>query len=113
MTSVTIEGSLTPCTELGRGERRTVALTERVQRLIDRGYFNVVAYHEIETVGEVATLPGDDSAEIPSEPAEDSLKGVWQAWLDYKGVWYPTDATKADLIAAWSQVKQQQADGNE
>ncbi len=38
-TTVTIEGSrLRPSTVLRAGERRTVILTDRVQRLIDKGF---------------------------------------------------------------------------
>lgn len=36
---VTIEGSPTPCSELPRGVQKTVLYTERVQRLIKKGYF--------------------------------------------------------------------------
>lgn len=43
MPDVVIEGSLTPAVGvLARGERRTVALTDHVQDLIDRGYVVVV-----------------------------------------------------------------------
>ncbi|ADX31944.1 hypothetical protein TPA2_gp30 [Tsukamurella phage TPA2] len=35
---ITIEGSLTPSVELPRGQRRTVVRTERIERLIARGY---------------------------------------------------------------------------
>lgn len=35
---ITIEGSLTPSVELPRGQRRTVVRTERIERLIERGY---------------------------------------------------------------------------
>lgn len=35
---ITIEGSLTPSVDLPRGERRTVVRTERIERLIARGY---------------------------------------------------------------------------
>lgn len=114
MISVTVEGSILPCTELARGERRTVALTERVQRLIDRGYFTLIETHaDPDDVVEVEALPGgDDTPPVPTEPGEDDLKADWKAWLDHKGVWYPDAATKPQLIAAWREVDQQQAASN-
>lgn len=42
---ITIEGSITPSTELARGERRTVRRTERIDRLISRGFVTVVDEH--------------------------------------------------------------------
>lgn len=44
---VTIEGSITPCVALKRGESRTVQLTPKIQRLIDRGFVVVTQRHEI------------------------------------------------------------------
>lgn len=40
--TVTIEGSATPSAILGRGQRRTVAYTPRIKRLIARGFVVVV-----------------------------------------------------------------------
>lgn len=42
MATVTIEGSQTPSVFLAKGQRRTVQLTDRVQRLIDAGFVIVV-----------------------------------------------------------------------
>lgn len=42
MGQIVIEGSVTPCIELPRGERAEVEHTDHVQRLIDRGYVTVV-----------------------------------------------------------------------
>lgn len=39
---VTIEGSMTPCAELPRGERRTVVYSDRVKRLVNRGFVVVI-----------------------------------------------------------------------
>lgn len=44
---VTIEGSVNPSVVLPRGARRTVVLTPRVQRLIDRGYVVVIERHAV------------------------------------------------------------------
>lgn len=48
-TVVTIEGSVTPSVVLPRGERKTVVLTSRIQKLIDRGFVNVVTQHTVKT----------------------------------------------------------------
>lgn len=39
---VTIEGSVTPSAELPRGEQRTVVYTDRIDRLVKRGYIVIV-----------------------------------------------------------------------
>lgn len=39
---VTIEGSVTPSAELARGERRTVIYTDRIARLVKRGFIVIV-----------------------------------------------------------------------
>lgn len=39
---VTIEGSTTPSAELPRGERRTVVYTDRIARLVKRGFIVIV-----------------------------------------------------------------------
>lgn len=44
---VTIVGSPTPSVILPRGQSRTVVLTPRVQRLIDRGFVTVTERSEI------------------------------------------------------------------
>ena len=44
---VTIEGSVTPSVILPRGQRRTVMLTDRIQRLIDRGFVVVISREEV------------------------------------------------------------------
>lgn len=46
---VTIEGSMTPCAELPRGERRTVVYSDRVKRLVNRGFVVVIGEpHDID-----------------------------------------------------------------
>jgi predicted aconitase with swiveling domain len=46
MTNVIVEGSLTPCVYLARGEKRTLVLTESVQRRIKRGFYAVLKQWE-------------------------------------------------------------------
>lgn len=52
---VTIKGSLTPSVVVPRGEERTVILTPRIQRLIDRGYVTVTERHVVK--GSPKTTP--------------------------------------------------------
>jgi hypothetical protein len=42
MAQIVIEGSITPCVELSRGERVEVEHTDHVQNLIDGGFVTVV-----------------------------------------------------------------------
>jgi hypothetical protein len=67
---VTIEGSVTPSVILPRGQRRTVTLTDRVQRLIERGFVVVVDWQDPEPERKAApkakvvkddTAPDDDA----------------------------------------------------
>lgn len=44
---VTLEGSLTPCVALARGEQITVPLDDTWQRRIDRGFVTIVKWQEI------------------------------------------------------------------
>lgn len=98
MSSVTIEGTLTPAVGvLRRGERKTVQYTERIGRLVANGYVKIVG-------SDPAPTPVD--AEL-AEPAESATKTAWKAFLDAKGLEYPADATKADLIAGWKHVSGQ------
>lgn len=46
-TVVTIKGSVMPSVVLPRGATKTVVLTDRIQRLIDRGFVTVVETHTI------------------------------------------------------------------
>ncbi len=46
-TVVTIKGSVMPSVVLPRGATKTVVLTDRIQRLIDRGFVTVVEKHSI------------------------------------------------------------------
>lgn len=50
MAQVTIIGSTTPCVELATGEKTTCELTDHVQRLIDRGYVEVLEWIDDEPV---------------------------------------------------------------
>ena len=64
---VTIEGSVNPCADLRRGERRTVELTDWVRKLVRGGYAIIVARH-----GDPEETPAaEDEPEYDEPAAED------------------------------------------
>jgi hypothetical protein len=65
---VTIEGTVTPCVELPRFERKTVELDDHTRRLITRGYVVIVARHG-DPEAELAAL--DAAAEREPTSVED------------------------------------------
>lgn len=107
-TTVTIEGSQTPSVLLGRGERRTVQLTDRVQRLIDLGY--VVVVQDGSAVPEPESAP---LAEPPAEPTYDDPTGdvavpslsastdTWRSFLDALDIPYEPELGREALIALY------------
>lgn len=64
MASVTIEGSLSPAAFLARGERRTVQRTDRIDKLIRRGFVVVV-----DEEGEVEAPPAPEPVKAPAKSA--------------------------------------------
>lgn len=118
---VTIEGSrITPSDALGRGERRTVELTDRVRRLIAIGAVVVVDDNPVtEPVeqadstpdGEGLLQPGPnlaDSADLtPLEPlmieppALNASRRAWAEFLTSRGIEFDDDAIRDDLIEIW------------
>ncbi len=64
--TVTIEGTITPSTELPTGERRTVALTSRVEKMIKGGYIKIVEPDTDETGTVADSEPDRDPA--PTAP---------------------------------------------
>jgi hypothetical protein len=68
---VTIEGTVTPCVELGRFERKTVEMDDHVRKLVTRGYVRIVARHG-DPEAELAALADEDVvlAPDPVTPAE-------------------------------------------
>lgn len=114
MAKVTIEGSrTTPSVALAPGARKTVALTERVERLIRNGFVNVVERFEDEPAAESTEQPqgddaddADDPAQEPERPPYDANRDVWAEFLTEHEP--PIDFTDKDdrdaLIARWQQT---------
>ncbi|QGH76065.1 hypothetical protein SEA_DEVONTE__25 [Mycobacterium phage Devonte] len=106
---VTIEGTGTAVI-LKKGERRQVALTPRVTRLVARGYVQIVEYHGPEA---------DDPQELPDEteqapepevteaPAKNASADTWRKFVagpaGIPGVEAEqiAETGRDELIAAW------------
>lgn len=101
MATVTIEGSLTPCSELRTGERRTVQLTERVQRLIDRGFVVLV---KTAAPRRPVGKPVQSAADVPyraGEPAWSASRDEWAAFVIANGQLVVAADMKGDIIHRW------------
>lgn len=106
MAQVTIEGSrVTPTTFLAPGARITVERTPYIDKLLSRGYVNLVATQPAaEHVEQIVTAQREAAASehsLTGAPAKDALKSVWAEFLESKNIEYPADATKAQMIEAW------------
>ncbi|QNL30148.1 tail assembly chaperone [Gordonia phage Mariokart] len=98
---VTIEGSIQPCSELARGERRTVALTDRVQRLIRRGFVVVVDDHAPEPVAETDDLDAPEQG--ADAPKLNASRDEWAGYLDglEPPIAYTDEDGRDDLVRLW------------
>lgn len=102
MARVTIEGSrLSPSTFLAAGERATVQRTDRVERLIARGF--VVEVPEQRTATEVeADEQADQSREELGVPARNASRDDWAEFLArHPGGFVTEGKDRAALIAEW------------
>lgn len=114
MAQVTIEGSkVTPTTFLKPGARITVERTPYINRLISRGYVNLVSKAEPIHESEDSIMNGiaqevDEQRKaaarehsLTGAPARNALTDDWRAFLTSKGFDVPEAATRADMINAW------------
>lgn len=102
MAQVTIEGSkTTPTTFLKAGARITVERTRYIDNLLRRGYVNLIAVHEQADPQPVDEVPAPEPDAFGAPP-ESAAKSVWAEFLTERGVEYPADATKAQMIEVWS-----------
>lgn len=118
MARITIEGSVTPSTFLARGVRKTVERTAYVDKLIARGFVNVVgvtpaAVENDDTFtrtvtdesividyadGPTITLRKDADTGLVLPPGKNETRPTWQAFLNEAGVPYLENDTRAELI---------------
>jgi hypothetical protein len=68
MGTVTIEGSTTPCTELPRGERRTVTVTDHIRNLVRIGAVVVVEG----SLNAAPPAPADHTGTTLNDPSGDT-----------------------------------------
>lgn len=119
--TVTIEGSIRPCQDLPRGQRKTVVLTDTTKRRIRLGYYDVIEYHDAPedspVDGPTAELehdaPDDEHGDVTdpapaAEPKVTQSTADWKAWFDAQEppIPYPVDVTRKQLIHAWTTIKQ-------
>lgn len=98
---VTIVGSHTPSVILPRGESRTVVMTPRIRKLIDRGFVTVRASYTVSApVTVTPALPEHDET-FTVTPATTATKSAWQEFLTGQGISWEHGDTKAELIDRW------------
>jgi hypothetical protein len=101
MAQITIEGSkTTPTTFLAPGRRITVERTDYINKLLSRGYVNLVEQPKAE-------VPAEPEAEVKNAPkieapAESAAKSVW---ADFLGIEDSSQMTKAEMIEEWNARK--------
>lgn len=128
MARVTVEGGLIACEYLPRGVRRTVELTPRVRRRIERGYYVLVSHASLEAVDQAIGPPQDevlveldeatgggqaddaaDAAGVGGPPAGNASTEEWLTFLRGQGVDVPVNEHgetpgREGLKAIWQQV---------
>lgn len=104
MSNVRIKGRISTTT-LKRGDERTVARTEQVDRMIEKGYVTVVSE---ETPAEPA--PVEDVPEEATPPSRSASRQDWRDFLDSVGVKFDETYTRDELIALWG-AEEKPADG--
>ncbi|QUE25797.1 hypothetical protein SEA_GLENHOPE_26 [Mycobacterium phage GlenHope] len=118
---VTIEGTGTAVI-LKKGERRQVALTSRVTRLVARGYVQIVEYHG-PTADDPQELPDEtpDQApepEVTEAPAKNASADTWRKFVagpaGIPGVEAEqiSETGRDELIAAWEAYTEAQRGGH-
>ncbi|QYW01133.1 hypothetical protein SEA_YINZ_25 [Mycobacterium phage Yinz] len=117
---VTIEGTGTAVI-LKKGERRQVALTPRVTRLVARGYVQIVEYHGPEA-DDPQELPDETeqapAPEVTEAPAKNASADTWRKFVagpaGIPGVEAEqiAETGRDELIAAWEAYTEAQRGGH-
>lgn len=109
MARIMIEGTVTPSTYLGRGERTVVEDTPFIRKLVRRGYVRIVkepparppVQFDITESVERQQAAAVQERRLLTPPDADAPKAEWRQFLDEQGIAYPNRATLADLISRW------------
>lgn len=122
MSKVTIEGSISPSTYLARGERATVQRTEKIDRLIERGFVVVVDDHadaphpvfddenvmnqrisELEKHADAEAQKARDELGVPPRNGSGATRAAWAEFLSKQNppIEFTDDDGRDELIALW------------
>lgn len=100
MARVTLEGSITPSTFLARGKRMTVERTEFIDKLIRKGYVNVVPDPDAVTEVESITAPKLEAAKAEKAVRKTARRRVTKPKDEPAEKILPAEET--DLFAAFA-----------
>lgn len=115
--SATVEGTLFPAAGvLGRGERKTVAYTERIARLVAKGRLKVVEFHDPEPeqlkFPETPTdheLPND--VFVPAEPPKrNASREDWAEFLAIHHGVITEGKSRDELLDEWDALNEPSED---
>lgn len=97
---VTIQGSITPCVELARGEVRTVTVTDHIRMGVRNGYWNVIDGSLDEPEPEASTEPDEKQP-----PARNASRDDWAEFLAEHPRGFVTEGKdRGELIAEWDEA---------
>ena len=121
MARVTVEGTITPSTFLARGARLTVERTEYIEKLIRRGFIQVVGtqpqapaqalVEETPTPAPVEETAVPADAEPQPTPPRNARRDTWAAFLDQEKIAYEDSDSRDDLIERWENSQPQADNG--
>jgi hypothetical protein len=110
MSDVTIEGTVQPAAGvLRRGEQARVQYTDRIRRLINGGFVKVVTWHDPEPKASPSAPEGAPAPDLEL-PKRNASREDWAAWLTFKGVTFPADASRDEMVDYWDDATGQTED---
>ena len=102
MSYIVIEGTVTPSTLLGTGERRRVARTPLIDKLVAKGFVRVVSLDPDAADATVIKEPAHEPTQVVT-PARNAKREIWAAFLDHRGITYTDEDGRDELIELWEQ----------
>lgn len=123
MSTVVIEGSLSPSSFLARGDRMEVQRSEFVEKLIVGGFVNVISETEDPEITPPAELSdpavpplvdNEPAAEPPPRSGAGSGREEWAEFLaKHPGGFVTEGKDRTDLIGEWDDYLQKQAEADQ